>query len=60
MCDEPVRTHVTARGRTHAFQEFMIRERGAGPVEGVELRGIEPARPTPEALDAIARARMRS
>jgi LPPG:FO 2-phospho-L-lactate transferase len=56
MCDEPVRTHVTARGRTYAFQDFMIRERGAGPVEGVELRGIEAARPTPEVLDAIARA----
>jgi LPPG:FO 2-phospho-L-lactate transferase len=56
MCDEPVRTHVTARGRTHAFQDFMIRERGAGPIDGVELRGIEAARPTPEVLDAIARA----
>jgi LPPG:FO 2-phospho-L-lactate transferase len=56
MCDEPVRTHVTARGRTHAFQDFMIRERGAGPIEGMELRGIEVSRPTPEVLDAIARA----
>jgi LPPG:FO 2-phospho-L-lactate transferase len=56
MCDEPVRTHVAARGRTHAFQDFMIRERGAGPIDGVELRGIEAARPTPEVLDAIARA----
>ena len=56
MCDEPVRTHISARGRRHSFQEFMIRERAAGPVEGVELRGIESARPTPEALDAIAAA----
>jgi LPPG:FO 2-phospho-L-lactate transferase len=56
MCDEPVRTHVRARGRLHPFQDFMIRGRGAGPVEGVELRGIEAARPTPEALDAIAKA----
>ena len=56
MCDEPVRTHISARGRRHAFQEFMIRERAAGPVEGVELRGIESARPTPEVLDAIAAA----
>jgi LPPG:FO 2-phospho-L-lactate transferase len=56
MCDEPVRTHVTARGRTHAFQAFMIRERGAGPVQGVELRGIEAARPTSEVIDAVARA----
>ncbi len=56
MCDEPVRTHVRACGELHAFQEFMIRERGAGPVDGVVLRGIEAARPTPEVLEAIARA----
>jgi LPPG:FO 2-phospho-L-lactate transferase len=56
MCDEPVRTHIRARGRTYAFQDFMIRERGAGPVEGVELRGIDAARPTPEVLEAVARA----
>ena len=56
MCDEPVRTHVRARGELHAFQEFMIRERGAGPVDGIVLRGIEAARPTPEVLEAIARA----
>jgi LPPG:FO 2-phospho-L-lactate transferase len=56
MCDEPVRTHISASGRRHAFQEFMIRERAAGPVEGVELRGIESARPIPEVLDAIAAA----
>ncbi len=56
MCDEPVRTHVKARGAWHPFQEFMIRERAAGPVEGVELRGVEAARPTAEVLDAIARA----
>ena len=56
MCDEPVRTHVKARGRWHPFQEFMIRERAAGPVEDVELRGIEDARPTPEVLEALANA----
>jgi LPPG:FO 2-phospho-L-lactate transferase len=57
MADEPVRTWVKARGRRHAFQEFMIRERGSGPVEDVELRGIEAARPTPEVLDAVRVAR---
>jgi LPPG:FO 2-phospho-L-lactate transferase len=36
MCDEPVRTHVKARGTWHPFQEFMIRERAAGPVEVLE------------------------
>ena len=56
MCDEPVRTQVRNGGGWHGFQEFMIRERAAGPVEGLELRGIEGARPTPEVLDAIAHA----
>ncbi|MGH2946673.1 MAG: 2-phospho-L-lactate transferase CofD family protein, partial [Solirubrobacteraceae bacterium] len=57
MSDEPVRTHVKARGAWHGFQEFMVRERAAGPVEGVVLYGLEAARPVPEALAAIAAAR---
>jgi LPPG:FO 2-phospho-L-lactate transferase len=56
MCDEPVATHVTARGRALPFQEFMILERAEGPVEGVELRGLEAARPTPEVLATLAGA----
>jgi LPPG:FO 2-phospho-L-lactate transferase len=57
MCDEPVRTRVRAHGRAWPFQEWMILGRGAGPVEDVAFEGIEAARPTPEVLDAIARAR---
>ncbi len=57
MTDDPVRTWVLARGEWTPFQEFMILGRGAGPVDGVELRGIEAAAATPEALDAIAAAR---
>jgi LPPG:FO 2-phospho-L-lactate transferase len=56
MSDEPVATHVTAHGRTLAFQEFMVRESGQGPVEGVELRGVESARPTQEVLATLAEA----
>jgi LPPG:FO 2-phospho-L-lactate transferase len=56
MCDEPVRTRVRAQGRDRPFQEFMILGRGAGPVEDVAFDGIEAARPTPEALEAIAAA----
>ena len=55
--DAPVRTHVRAGGRWLGFQEFMIRERAEGPVEGVEVRGADSAPPTPEVLEAIARAR---
>ena len=56
MCDEPVRTQVKARGAWHPFQEFMIRERAAGPIEDVAFEGIEAARPTPEVLEALQRA----
>jgi len=56
MCDEPVRTRVEARGRTLAFQEFMIAEGAEGPVEGLEFAGAGNARPTPEVLAAIAEA----
>ena len=54
--DEPVRTHVQANGGWVPFQDFMIRRRGEGPVEGVEFRGAHAARATPEVLDAIAQA----
>ena len=57
MSDAPVRTHVRTDTGLYAFQEFMIRERAAGPVRDVLLDGAETARPAPEALAAIAAAR---
>jgi LPPG:FO 2-phospho-L-lactate transferase len=57
MADQPVRTRVLARGRWVPFQEFMIRERAQGPVDGFELQGVAAARPTEAVLDAIAAAR---
>jgi LPPG:FO 2-phospho-L-lactate transferase len=57
MCDEPVRTRVRNDAGWHGFQEFMIRERAAGPVRDVTLDRIDAARPTAEALEAIASAR---
>ena len=58
MSDDPVRTRLKLGGRWHPFQEFMISEggRGGGEIEGVELDGVDDARPTPEVLDAIAAA----
>jgi LPPG:FO 2-phospho-L-lactate transferase len=57
MADAPVRTRVLARGRWLPFQEFMVRERGTGPVDGVEYAGVEAAAPPAAALEAIAAAR---
>ncbi|MGO9750727.1 MAG: 2-phospho-L-lactate transferase CofD family protein [Solirubrobacteraceae bacterium] len=60
MSDQPVRTRVMAADRWWPLQEFLINSVGAGgwgPIQGVQLRGAGGARATPEALDAIARAR---
>jgi LPPG:FO 2-phospho-L-lactate transferase len=57
MSDKPVRTRVLAQGRWWPFQEFMIKARGEGPVEGVDFRGARAASATPEVLAAIAGAR---
>jgi LPPG:FO 2-phospho-L-lactate transferase len=56
MSDEPVSTWVTSGGRPLPFQEFMIVERAAGPIENVELRGVETARPSGAVLQAVAEA----
>ena len=56
MCDEPVSTRVRHGGRWMPFQEYMIFEGAPAPVEGVELDGLERARPTDEVLQAIAEA----
>jgi LPPG:FO 2-phospho-L-lactate transferase len=56
MSDHPVSTWVAARGRKLPFQEFMIVERAEGPVEGVELRGLERAPPSDAVLQAVAEA----
>lgn len=57
MSDDPVRTFITAHERVWPFQKFMIRGAGAGPIDGVEFRGVNAARPSDEVLEALARAR---
>lgn len=58
MSDDPVRTWVrTGAAGWRGFQEFMIRDRATGLIEGLEYRGAEQARPSERALEAIAAAR---
>jgi len=56
MSDRPVSTWVKARGRELPFQEFMIVEGAEGPIEDVELRGLESAPPSDAVLQAVAEA----
>jgi LPPG:FO 2-phospho-L-lactate transferase len=59
MSDDPVRTWVrTGSAGWCAFQEFMIRERAQGLIEGLEYRGAEQARASTQVLAAIAAARV--
>jgi LPPG:FO 2-phospho-L-lactate transferase len=55
--DDPVRTWVRSRGEWRPFQDFIIRAGGEGPIEDVEFRGAQTARPAEEALRALADAR---
>jgi LPPG:FO 2-phospho-L-lactate transferase len=56
MSDQRVSTWVGAAGRVLPFQEYMIVQGAPAPVEEVELRGLEQARPTDEVLAALGEA----
>jgi LPPG:FO 2-phospho-L-lactate transferase len=56
MSDQLVTTWVEAGGRTLPFQEFMIVEQARGPIESVELRGLDRAAPSDAVLQAVAEA----
>jgi LPPG:FO 2-phospho-L-lactate transferase len=56
MSDDPVRTWIRTTTEWQPFQEFMIRRRAEGIVEGLEFRGAEQARPGAAALAAIESA----
>ena len=56
MSDDGVRTWVRTPDGWRPFQEFMIVDRAAAPIEEVAVRGSDRARPSPEVLDALAAA----
>jgi LPPG:FO 2-phospho-L-lactate transferase len=56
MCDESVQTVVETPDGALEFQDYFVRRRHADTVLGVSFRGVEEARPTPEALAAIEEA----
>jgi LPPG:FO 2-phospho-L-lactate transferase len=56
MSDEPVQTYVRTEGEWRHFQEYLIQQHSEPELEGVEFRGAERARPTPEVMRAIEEA----
>jgi LPPG:FO 2-phospho-L-lactate transferase len=57
MADAPVRTSVRSGERWVPFQEFMVRERAALPIDDVRYDGAADATLPPEVADALAAAR---
>jgi LPPG:FO 2-phospho-L-lactate transferase len=57
MADEPVRTTVRSGDRWIAFQEFMVREQAAPPIDDVRYEGAAHATVPPEVAGALANAR---
>ncbi len=57
MTDSPVRTRISANRSWWSLQEFMIRAGSRGPIDDLDVRGIQAARATPEVLSALASAR---
>jgi LPPG:FO 2-phospho-L-lactate transferase len=56
MSDQPVQTYVRTDGEWRHFQEYMIQQHSEPELEGVEFRGADQARPTPEVTRAIEEA----
>jgi LPPG:FO 2-phospho-L-lactate transferase len=56
MCDEPVATILETPGGELEFQEYFVRRGQRDEVLGIELRGIEDARPTEVILETLAAA----
>src|SRR5207249_2537847 len=56
MCEEDVYTRVLTPGGWRGLQEYLIAERSAPAIEGVEVQGLDQAAPTPEVREALAGA----
>jgi LPPG:FO 2-phospho-L-lactate transferase len=56
MTDDRVRTRFATDKGSLSFQEYFVRERLRPTLRGIELEGIESARPTPEVITALGDA----
>src|SRR5919108_5827956 len=56
MCEEPVQTRVRTPDGWRGLQEFLIVDASQPPIEGIEVKGLERAVPSPEVRDALSAA----
>ena len=53
ITDNILETRITSNGESLHLQEFWVKHRGKGPIEGIEYVGADKARPLPSAINAI-------
>ena len=58
ITDNTLETRIKANGEDLHLQEFWVKHRGRGTIEGIEYVGADKARPNPEAINAIHDADM--
>lgn len=56
MTDDPIATRIVTEAGTLDFQDYFVARRQSDDVLGVELLGLDAARPTGESLESIAAA----
>ena len=58
ITDNTVETRITANGEDLHLQEFWVKHRGRGQIEGIQYVGADKARPNPDAISAIQDAEL--
>ena len=58
ITDNTVETRITANGEDLHLQEFWVKHRGRGDIEGIQYMGADKARPNPDAIGAIQDAEL--
>ena len=58
ITDNTVETRITANGEDMHLQEFWVKHRGRGTIEGIQYVGADKARPNPDAIAAIQDAEL--
>ena len=53
ITDNTLETRITSNGEELDMQEFWVKHRGKGPIEGIQYIGADKARPLPSAINAI-------
>jgi len=53
VTDNTIETRITSDGEDLHLQEYWVKHRGTGPVEGIQYIGADKARPNPDAISAI-------